>query len=416
MPQQTLIFHNPGEIDIRGACIAGLSAKESDSAIGYFGTGLKYSIACILRWGGSITIYSGSTAYCFEAQDLRFRDRKFKQVCMSENLRRNIELGFTIEYGKNWQAWQVFRELYANARDEGGGVRLESNFTDHFPGEGTTRIMVSGVEDLISAYYQRDEIILPADKTWAQETASLKINLAPSRHLYYRDVRVADFRAGEAALFTWNFLKDIELTEDRTIKSNWIAQDRASVFIRDELTDESALEQIFIASRQDRPTFEKSAWSWMSLPTARHSCSQAFANVACRMYERDPVGWKALRPLVADCNAELVRSKSHRLSPREQAMLARAIELCSKFGFAEEIKRVSIEVTDLGTDTLGLCEHSRIYLSPRLFDQGTKQVVSTLYEELFHYKTDQQDLTYSMQTELFNIIISLNEELHNVIC
>ena len=48
----SLLFTNPGEIDIRGATIAGLSAKEDAGAIGYFGTGLKYAIAQVLANGG----------------------------------------------------------------------------------------------------------------------------------------------------------------------------------------------------------------------------------------------------------------------------------------------------------------------------------------------------------------------------
>lgn len=78
----TLYFHNPGEIDIRGATIAGLSAKEGDNPIGFFGTGLKYSIASVLRWGGSIKIYSSQTQYSFGASELEFRGKSFSQVML----------------------------------------------------------------------------------------------------------------------------------------------------------------------------------------------------------------------------------------------------------------------------------------------------------------------------------------------
>lgn len=97
-------------------------------------------------------------------------------------------------------------------------------------------------------------------------------------------------------------------------------------------------------------------------------------------------------------------------------MLERAKELVALFGFESEIASIPIEVCHLGESVLGKYEDGKIELSPNCFEQGTKQVVSTLYEECFHAKTGHADCTYNMQTALFNIIISLNEEVHNVIC
>lgn len=44
-----VIFENPGEIDPRMISTFGVNVKENDSAIGFFGTGLKYAIAILLR-------------------------------------------------------------------------------------------------------------------------------------------------------------------------------------------------------------------------------------------------------------------------------------------------------------------------------------------------------------------------------
>lgn len=427
---QTLIFYNPGEIDIRGACIAGLSAKESNSPIGYFGTGLKYSIACILRWGGSITIYSGTDVYNFYAEELDFRGQQFKQVVMRHAAvdAPTVPLGFTTEYGKDWEPWQVFRELYANARDEGGGVRLNQPFDETAGEQGSTTILVSGVPDLVSAYYERDEIILPLNKHWQQETSTLQFNPAPASGLYYRGVRVHE----QPCLYTWNFLKDIQLTEDRTLKSIMEASFRFDSFLANDLEDEEIIQRLLEIklglSKEPRIEFKKDGQActsrpseglfidWFCLPSSKHGCSQTFQRVACRMYQRDPVGCQKLRPLVQSIDIDLIRRLEHRLSSREQAMLDKAKELVALFGFEAEINHVPIYVQELGGQTLGLYENGTIYLSPKLFDQGTKQLVATLYEECYHHRTAQQDCTYSMQSDLFNIIISLNEEVHHVIC
>lgn len=56
-----IVFENEGEIDPQLIMLIGVNVKASDSAIGFFGTGLKYAIACLLRWGEEIEIQSGTS-------------------------------------------------------------------------------------------------------------------------------------------------------------------------------------------------------------------------------------------------------------------------------------------------------------------------------------------------------------------
>lgn len=419
-----IIFHNPGEIDIRGATIAGLSAKESKSPIGYFGTGLKYSIACILRWGGKITIYSGISKYDFEAEDISFRGQEFQQITMNGE-----PLGFTTEYGKNWQPWQVFRELYANARDEGGGVYLDE--LSSCKGEGFTHILVD-CPKLIEPFYDRDNIILPSDYRWDFQTGAMQFRSTQAKGLFYRGVRVHD----QPALYTWNMLSQLHLTEDRTLQSiisvsSWfdefIVQDLHDIEIIMNLLSikyeetEPVLAQVIEldgepTSRQRRP-LELTLLDWFSHPrTASQYHSDAFKSACTRLYQRNPIAYRDLRSYVKSIDESIVNLTNRKLTDREERMLEKAKELVALFGFENEIAQVPIHVQELGTQTLGLYEHNTIYLSPRLFDQGTKQLVATLYEECYHHRTAHSDCTYDMQNNLFNIIISLNEELHKVIC
>ena len=45
----TVSFITPGQIDLENVFTFGISAKESDNPIGFFGTGLKFAIATLLR-------------------------------------------------------------------------------------------------------------------------------------------------------------------------------------------------------------------------------------------------------------------------------------------------------------------------------------------------------------------------------
>src|SRR5437867_1027619 len=96
------VFENPGVIDPRSITTFGVSSKDNASkAIGFFGTGLKYAIAILLRNGCGITIYSGGKKYTFGVFKEEIRNDTFQIVTMN-----NVKLGFTTELGKTWEMWQ----------------------------------------------------------------------------------------------------------------------------------------------------------------------------------------------------------------------------------------------------------------------------------------------------------------------
>ncbi len=390
----TLYFYNPGEIDIRGATIAGLSAKEdSDSAIGFFGTGLKYSIASILRWGGDITIWSGDTPYKFEVEKMQFRDKEFEQIVLRFGGETQT-LGFTTEYGKKWQGWQVFRELYSNALDEGGHVTDK----EVYPESGSTLIVVN-CPVLDEPYEIKDEIVLRKNIHWVYETPRLKLADEISVNLYYKGVRVWK----GVHLFTWNAFcsSHFELSEDRDIKNIYMAR----ILMQEETmqcTDEELIFRILTADKQ----FGESLLEYPS----HYKVSEEFLSVAKRLWKQDPKRYEKLRAVIEKHAPELTEPKEVELTPIMELQLKKAVVLADRMQMSPLEYKISVR--DLGESRLGTYNSStgQIYLSPEVFNQGTKQVLSTLYEELLHAKTGKQDCTYNMQTFLFNKIISMYEE------
>ena len=110
-------FSNNEELDPISITTFGINAKNNDSAIGYFGTGLKYAIAIILREGCKIAINSCGNSYKFSLKEQTIRGKSFSVICMNGN-----PLGFTTELGKNWELWMAYRELHCNTLDEGGTI------------------------------------------------------------------------------------------------------------------------------------------------------------------------------------------------------------------------------------------------------------------------------------------------------
>ena len=92
-----VVFENLGEIDVRAITTMGVSVKQDSSAVGYFGTGLKYALANVLRNRGKAVIYSGEDVYEFSSESSSIRGKKFDIVRMN-----NQDIGFTTELGKDY--------------------------------------------------------------------------------------------------------------------------------------------------------------------------------------------------------------------------------------------------------------------------------------------------------------------------
>src|SRR6185437_160750 len=106
--------------------LIGVNVKENDSAIGFFGTGLKYAIACLARWGESLTIQSGPAEFTFCAEETKVRGKTFGVLVMRSKV-DYLRLGFTTELGKRWEPWMVYRELWCNAHDESAPRVYQAN-------------------------------------------------------------------------------------------------------------------------------------------------------------------------------------------------------------------------------------------------------------------------------------------------
>ena len=103
------------------------------------------------------------------------------------------------------------------------------------------------------------------------------------------------------------------------------------------------------------------------------------------------------------CSSDLCRAL-------ETQMLLKARAFCAFIGYdTSEYQVYCCKV--LGENILGVAYQGGIYLSERVFLQGTKQVAVTMLEEYFHLKYGLQDECYKMQTFLFDVIGQLGEKL-----
>lgn len=243
---QFLIFETPGRMELPAITLMGASVKTGSNPIGKYGTGLKYSIACIVRWGGNLKIHIGLAAWVFVKHRETFRSLPIERIAMIRDRGKLLPpaselLPYTTEYGKYWQPWMVVRELEANTRDENGRSYLSDSPPQ--PALDKTFIVID-CPQVIDAYRKLDEIFLPNAQ---QRGEGVQVIEEPSKILYWRGMRVLDLE--KPAQRTYNLLDDVMLTEDRTLYGEWQAERPVAIWV----TQKADIPQIksFITAKED---------------------------------------------------------------------------------------------------------------------------------------------------------------------
>lgn len=233
-------FRNPGEIDIRALTTFGLSSKD-ESKIGRFGTGLKYATAVILREGGTMRICTGNETFEIGSKVDTFRGKEVTQITMNGD-----PLPFTADLGRDWEPWMAFRELYANALDEGGEVARTDDPAKAEEDKTTISVDLAKFEAI---YFSMEEHFISADEEpiWASD--SIEVYPGRSLFVFYRGIAIMKLK--EPAAYRYNLLGYVDLTEDRTAKYTWQVEGRIARALAETMNTEIAE-----AATDNRNTFE----------------------------------------------------------------------------------------------------------------------------------------------------------------
>jgi len=266
-------------LDKRSFTTFGLHAKPGNpSPIGFFGTGLKYAIAILVRENIPVTIWIGYSSYEFYQKKSEFRGQEIVEIKCRMRKRKKasdlnahvkptyFKLPYTVDLGTTWELWKAYRELASNTIDEEGLI-IHRNYSHYkggmkksernkarkeLLGPNKTVIIVEG-NDFAQVYHNRDEIFLPeatrsehqidadSENPNSTPTPDIEVFDEPSRYMYYRGIRVLDLNDGNYASdahdnpvrsrYTWNLVGKTELTEDRTLAYPYGTLSRIGRFI-----------------------------------------------------------------------------------------------------------------------------------------------------------------------------------------
>ena len=113
--KQFIRIESKGIINPQAFILLGASTKRDDnSKIGFFGSGLKYSVAYLLRNKIKFRVFADYNEITFNTTPALFRDNNFDVISINGE-----KTSVTTEFGADWQDWFVIREIYCNALDEG---------------------------------------------------------------------------------------------------------------------------------------------------------------------------------------------------------------------------------------------------------------------------------------------------------
>lgn len=388
-----VVFENRGLIDLRGITTFGVTSKITKSPIGYFGTGLKYAIAVSLRMGQTVEVFVGKEHYKFTLQNTRIRNDDFQLVCMNGE-----ELSFTSELGKNWEFWMAFREFYSNCLDESGKVYRAS--WQPVGEEDITKFVISG--DLcLDTYNNRYSVFLDPYLKPILSTTDVDIYEGHSRYLFYKGVRVMNVEP--PFVFTYNIKKRITLTEDRTVKYDFLVIDpivRCIVgcsnkdIIREVITGREYAEENFNFTDN----------------TAMHYVGEPFLEVVGEFTKRSSeVNKSAMKVWTLKRKASLYKQDVREPTSVERAQIARACAFCEVMGFPAGEYPILI-LKSLGTSEVHAEAYKgKIYLTEEVFVRGTKYLAEVLMEEYIHLKYGHLDESREMQNLLFKTLTHLGE-------
>jgi hypothetical protein len=380
-----IVFKNKGLIDINAVTTMGVSVKNPFS-FGFFGTGVKFSIATILRNGGEIRIHRGLDCFRFNTKPMEIRGQMFNLVQMEEDLGDGsivTPLGFTDQLGKNWESWMVFRELGCNAKDEPEGdfyqIEDENDWSIDYQPDTTT--VVVRWDEMDEVFRNKDEIFCAGN---ALTTVQDRLRVLPgmSSHLFYRGVRV--FKLEKASRYRYDLISDQRLTEDRSLYSSYGAMAEIRRFWRS-CEDKGLLAGALLDCKDLMEGQIDYETEYGDVPL-----SKAFVDVVLAAKDRKEkdINKSALEAVMSQARKQ-IETNHFKTVRDERGPVARAIALLESLDMDFDADVVIVD--ELPGDRMSLTENGRIFVRDALVKGPSMKLADHLlrrFLELKHYTSD----------------------------
>ena len=212
-----LKIQNNGELDIRLVALMGGTTKSKDEfKIGQWGSGLKYTLAYLLKNNVDFKVFIGETEVKITTEVEPIRDEEFEIICI-DGKRTSIT---TQMGGDAWEPWMIVRELWCNALDEGGEVKEITSNT--FGEVGKTTFYIQATPDIKTVwdnwgnYFIHNATPLSDQYSYKIYPGGNAVRLYKQGVLIYEDIT-------RKSMFSYD-IKNAEINELREFKGAVAAQ------------------------------------------------------------------------------------------------------------------------------------------------------------------------------------------------
>jgi len=422
-----LKISNNTEIDVNAFRLIGACTKRDDnSKIGYFGSGLKYAIAVLLRDNVGLKVYSGKKEFPITVESEIFRGQPFNIVSVCGK-----KTSLTTSMGVDWKAWQAVREIFCNALDESEPSHEIVNSIE--PKKGTTSFYipienkdVQYIIDNWDKYFAHNRKPIVGDCCKIYESIGDKVNV------YRKGIRCWDEKFD--SLYDYDFSK-IDISESRTAKYSWEIKEGIAKLWGKYATNQmiTRLVRLYKVPKETEACIENLAdWNyaefsniWLEYFKDKILVPQQFAGWFPRITEKPNAVivnitlMRCLKETFGDAitvATEEMDSYGQYCIAEMDARQAYLLKEC--MSFLEEVKLsipydIRLAIFN-DKKILGMAKKGKILLSAKLFDMGKKRIVTTIIEECAHLESDQSDDSRGFQDYLVGQIVTMLENQHGI--
>lgn len=421
-----------GEIDPMAFILVGASSKRDDNTkIGFFGSGLKYSIAFLLREKIPFKVFSSYKEIIIETKEVTFRDKTFNRVVVND-----IESSLTTDMGLGWGSWQIIREIYCNSIDEGDYKISIVNEDKLIPMEDKTVFYIEinqNIQDVVDkwdSYFSesRKDIALSLDNVIVEGEKTKENLFKGSEELIIYRKGIQCYQEPTKSLYHYDMDK-IEINESRILKSMWSFKYDLTRAIQ-KSTDVGLIRNILLNLTD---TWEEHLqWdserlysiTWVDVIGTKCLVPKENAGYWADLMEGNESAYLILPSCLitglSKCFPEHIRVigidgekksdgefKYLEKTSRQEFYLKTASEFLEKANYpiTHDIHVVSF----INERVLGRAFDNRILLSDKLFDHGNKKIVQVIIEEEEHLVGKYADETRAFQDRLFQLLVTSYE-------